>query len=353
MKTVIRGTGMYVPEEIVDNARLSLLMDTDDEWVVKRTGIRERRYASPEQATSDLGTAAARQALEDAGLRPEEIDYVIFATMTPDHYFPGAGVHLQRKLGLRNVPCLDIRQQCAGFLYGMQTADAIIRSGQAKRVLVIGAEIHVGFMPYKSWDVVYGERKKRVPQEEFDWNTTVRDRLVIFGDGAGAFVLEGEEDSGTGRGILDMEIFTDGALADKLWVDGGGSAYRPYFDASMQEDGRTMPIVQGREVFRLAVTLMPEALAGLLEKNGFDKDDLDLVVMHQANLRINEAIQQRIGLRDDQVFNNIQKYGNTTAATLPMAYHEAIRERDLPAGSLVAFVALGSGLHWGALLYRS
>jgi 3-oxoacyl-[acyl-carrier-protein] synthase-3 len=350
MRTVFLGTGMHVPGNVVDNHRLSRVMDTSDEWIRQRSGIVTRHYADPDEATSDLAVPAAERALAEAGLGRDEIDYVIFATMTPDHYFPGSGPVFQRKLGLGRVPVLDIRQQCAGFLYGLQLADALIRSGQQRNVLLIGAEVHGGFMPWKSWDVVLGRSDRAVDPDEFAWNSRFRDRTVLFGDGAGAFVITAQDRED--RGLEDVIVHSDGALADRMWVDGGGSAYRPYFDNEMFADGATIPIVEGREVFKMAVTLLPEVVETTLDKNGYSLDDVRLLIVHQANLRINEAVQKRLGLDDDRVFNNIQRYGNTTAATLPLAFHEARAERDLQPGDLVCFAALGSGLNWGAALYR-
>ena len=231
MRAVIRGTGMYVPPNVVDNHRLAVLMDTSDEWIRKRSGIVTRHYASPDQATSDLAVPAAQRALEDAGVEASEIDYVVFATMTPDYYFPGAAPIFKRKLGLCTIPCLDIRQQCSGFLYGLQLADALVRSGASRNVLLIGAEVHGGFMPYKDWDVVLGRSKAKVSPEEFKRNTLFRDRLVLFGDGAGAFVVSGDDSDE--RGIESVRAHADGKYADKLWVDGGGSAYRHYFEPRM------------------------------------------------------------------------------------------------------------------------
>jgi 3-oxoacyl-[acyl-carrier-protein] synthase-3 len=341
---------MYVPENVVDNDLLSRLMDTSDEWIRKRTGIEARRLSDRGQATSDLAVPAARAAMEDAGIGKEEIDYLVFATMTPDYYFPGSGSIAQRKVGLPNIPCLDIRQQCCGFLYGLQLADSLVRSGTARNVLLVGAESHCGFMPFKSWDILLEGADHEVPQEEYDWNTRFRDRMVLFGDGAGAAVISGEETEE--RGILDCVVHADGNLWDKMWVPSGGTAYRPYLDEEMVRRGDHIPIVVGREVFKTAVTYMPDAVNEVLKRNGMTLDDVDLLIMHQANLRINEAIQKRLGLPDEKVFNNIQKYGNTTAATIPMAFHEAKRERNLAPGSLICFVALGSGLNWGAALYR-
>ncbi len=373
MRTVIRGTGTYVPRNAVDNERMSRLMDTNDEWIRRRTGIEKRHFADVDECTSDLAVRAAEAALADAGVDRSEIDYVVFATMTPDHYFPGSGSQFHEKLGLPPVPCLDIRQQCAGFLYGLQVANALIQSGAARRLLLVGAEVHGGFMPW-SWDVVFGETDRDVTPEEFENNTRFRDRIVLFGDAAGVFVLSADDGEGTtigdrsggegqaattggagkggGRGLIDVDVRTDGSLADKMIVHGGGSRFRPYFDAGMAERGEIVPVVQGREVFKAAVTKMPEAVEQILQRNDLKLDDLRLLVMHQANLRINEAVQLRLGLPDDRVFNNIQTYGNTTAATLPLAFHQAREQRQLKAGDLVAFTAVGSGLNWGAALYR-
>jgi 3-oxoacyl-[acyl-carrier-protein] synthase-3 len=350
MRAVFKGTGMHVPSNRVDNERLSKLMDTSDEWIRQRTGVVTRYYADENEATSDIAVPAAERALEEAGLDRRDIDYVIFATMTPDFYFPGSGAIFQRKLGLRRVGCLDIRQQCAGFLYGLQLASALIRAGQYRNVLLVGAEVHTGLMPFRSWDVALGRADHTVPAEEYRWNTRFRDRAVLFGDGAGAFVICTEEDGSSG--IEDVIVHSDGEYADRMHIPAGGSAFRPYFEPGMFERGETVPIVQGREVFKMATLVMPEAVSTILEKNGYGIDDLDLLVMHQANLRINEAVQKRLQLPDEKVFNNIQKYGNTTAATLPIAFHEARSARNLGKGSLVCFVALGSGLCWGAALYR-
>jgi len=350
MRAVISGTGMYVPPTVVDNKRLALLMDTSDEWIRVRTGIERRRYADPDQATSDLAIPAARAAIADAGLEPEDIDYVIFATMTPDYYFPGSAPFLQRGLGLRQVPCLDIRQQCTGFVYGLQLADALVRSGQHDTVLLVGAEVHSMFFPWRSWEVIFGDSECPAPPEEHARNTVSRNRSVLFGDGAGAVVIRpGDEDE---VGILDLLLHTDGTEAERLITPAGGSAYRPYYSPEMSESGDVVPVVEGRAVYRLAVRLMPEVVLQLLERNGLELDEVDLLIMHQANLRINQGVQKRLNLPDDRVFNNIQQYGNTTAATIPIAFHEARQQGCVHPGDLVCFVGLGSGLNWGAVLYR-
>jgi 3-oxoacyl-[acyl-carrier-protein] synthase-3 len=352
MRSVITGTGMYIPPTTVDNNALARVMDTSDEWIRVRTGIAQRHYASPDQASSDLAVPAAGQAIANAGLQPSDIDYVIFATMTADYFFPGSAPFLQRKLGLEQVPCLDIRQQCAGFVYALQLADALIRSGQYRRVLVIGAEAHASLIPWKktTWEVVLGESDGKVSAEEYGANTTTRDRVVLFGDGAGAVVVEARDDGD--RGIVDCLLHTNGNEAERLWTKASGSAFRPYIRHEMIESGDVVPIVEGRKVYALAVTFMPQVTLEILERNGLSLDDLDLVIMHQANLRINEGVQKRLGLPDDKVFNNIEHYGNTTAGTIPIAYHEALGQGRAKPGDLVAFVGLGSGLNWGAILYR-
>ncbi len=349
MRTAIIGTGMYVPPRRVTNDDLTRIMDTSDDWIRARTGIEERRFVEPGEATSDVALPAARAALEDAGLTVENIDYLIVATMTPDHYFPGTAPFLARKLGMTRVPALDIRQQCAGFVYGLQLADALIRSEQHRNVLLVGAEVHSSLMPWESWDVLLGDSDRPVPDREYARNTETRGRTVLFGDGAGAVVLTAREEGG----IIDVLLHTDGNFAEKLWTKAGGSAYRPYFTQEMIESGDITPLVEGREVFRLAVTLMPEVLRSIVERNGLAIEDLDLLLFHQANLRINEAVQKRLGVPDDKVINNIQRYGNTTAGTLPILLHEARQQGRVKPGSLLAFVALGAGLNWGAVLYRA
>ncbi len=352
MRAVITGTGMYIPDATVDNNDLARLMDTSDEWIQVRTGIVKRQYAAPDQATSDLAVPAARQAIEDAGLQPADIDYLVVATMTPDYYFPGSAPFIQRKLGLEHIPCLDIRQQCAGFVYALQLADALICSGRHKRVLVVGGEAHASLVPWSdhSWDVALGKDDDPVSQEDYEKNTATRDRVVIFGDGAGAVVVEARED--VDQGVIDCLLHTNGDEAERLWTMAAGSAFRPYIRQEMIDSGDIIPIVDGRKVYALAVTFMPKVTLEILERNGLTTDDLDLVIMHQANLRINEGVQKRLGLPDDKVFNNIQNYGNTTAGTIPIAYHEALEQGRAKEGDLVCFVGLGSGLNWGAILYR-
>jgi 3-oxoacyl-[acyl-carrier-protein] synthase-3 len=344
---------MFVPDGVVTNARLSRLMDTTDEWIRQRTGIEERHFARRGQSSATLGVEAARRALADAGLSPEDLDLIVFATMTPDHYFPGNGGILAKGLGLTSTPALDIRMQCAGFLSGLQVSDAFIRSGSARRVLLVGAECHASLFPWgeEEWAVLFGESDGPVPEASRAWGTAHRDRAVIFGDGAGAFVLEAN-DSGDGRGFLGFRMRTDGTHWDKLYVPGGGSASFPYFTPAMFEDNRTIPVVEGRQVFRLATTAMPEIVREIVGAHGLALGDVSLLLMHQANLRINEAVQKHLELGDERVYNNIQRYGNTTAATLPLVFHEAKAQGRIRPGDHVVFTALGAGLHWGAGLLR-
>ena len=344
---------MFVPEGVVTNERLSRLMDTSDEWIRQRTGIEERRLARRGVSSCDLGVEAARRALDDAGLAARDVDLIIFATMTPAHYFPGNGGLLATRLGLSTTHALDIRMQCAGFLSGLHVADAFIRSGAYRRVLLVGAECHASLFPWTDAEfaILFGDSDAAASPEVLAWGSAHRDRAVIFGDGAGAFVLEAADPDGE-RGFLGFEMRTDGAHFDKLYVPGGGSASFPYFSPEMFANNGTIPIVEGRQVFRLATTAMPQIVRETLENRGLGTDDLSLLLMHQANLRINEAVQKNLGLPDEKVFNNIQRYGNTTAATLPLVFHEARQAGRVRPGDLVCFTALGAGLHWGAGLLR-
>ena len=345
---------MFVPEGRVTNERLSLFMDTTDEWIRQRTGIAERRLARRGQSSSVLGAEAARRALADAGLEPRDVDLIVFATMTPDHYFPGNGGLLARALGLESTHAIDLRMQCAGFLSGLHVSDAFIRSGAARRILLVGAECHASLFSWtdEDWAVLFGESEGPVRAGAREWGTLHRDRAVIFGDGAGAFVLEAHEED-DGRGFQAFRMRTDGGHWDKLYVPGGGSASFPYFSPAMFADNLTVPVVEGRQVYRLATTAMPEIVREILGERGLAPSDLSLLLMHQANLRINEAVQKNLGLSDAQVFHNIQRYGNTTAATLPLVFHEARAAGRIRPGDLVGFVALGAGLHWGAALLRA
>ncbi len=352
-RAIFAGSGVAVPPRVVDNLAWSRVLETTDAWVRERSGIVERRFVERGQASSDLGAEAARAALADAGVAPDEVDYLVVATMTPDHYFPGCGTLIQQKAGLRPVPALDLRQQCAGFAYGLQVVDALIGAGIARTVLLVGTDVHTSLMPFseRTWELLEGRGNGALDPEEFAWNSRFRHLVVLFGDGAGAMLFRAGAPEG-GRGILGSELHGDGAHRDILMVPGLGSSRRPFVTAEAIAAADTVPVMEGRQVFKLAVTRMPEATTTLLALNGYGIADLDLLVMHQANLRINEAAQKVLGLPDAKVHNNIQRYGNTTSATLPLAFHEARQEGKAPPGSLVAFAALGAGLHWGAVLLR-
>lgn len=354
MRAVLAGSGIAVPPVQVTNDMLGRVMETNDDWVRERSGVITRYYVDRGTTSSDLGAAASRSALEDAGIEPGEVDYIVCATMTPDHFFPGAGTAIQEKLGIPPIPALDIRQQCAGFAYGLQLVDALVRSGQARTVLLVGCDVHTALMPFsaRTWEVLEGRDPGPLDEADFAWNSKFRHLLVLFGDAAGAMVFRARPAS-EGRGILGSALFGDGAEKKILYVPGGGSLHRPWVSEEMIRDGGTVPVMEGRQVFKLAVTRMPEATRNLLTKHGYGLEDLDLLVMHQANLRINEAAQKALGLPDAKVHNNISKYGNTTSATLPLCFHEARQAGKAPEGSLVAFAALGAGLHWGAVLMRA
>jgi 3-oxoacyl-[acyl-carrier-protein] synthase-3 len=349
MRTVIKGSGFVVGEHLVKNEALGRVCDTNDQWIRERSGIEQRYYAADGTTTSDLGVRAAKVALESAGVAPSEIDYVVFATMTPDYYFPGCGALLQTKLGLRTIPTLDIRQQCTGFIYGLQVADALLRTGSAKKLLLVGAEVHSGFMPWKDFNVVFGTAEPHHTEEEWAFSTKYRDRTVLFGDAGAAVVLEATDDDN--RGLLDIRLHSDGSFAEKLYVP-SGFAWRPYLTEAMVREGRHIPEMDGKQVFRMAVTKMPEIVREILAANKLTLDDVSLLIAHQANLRINESVQKSLGLPDDRVYNNIQKYGNTTAATIPLAYDECRRAGRIKKGDLVCFAGLGAGFHWGAALMR-
>ena len=352
MRSVITGTGVGLPPHIVTNAALAGIMDTSDEWIRTRSGIQERRYAEPGQGSSDLGVLAGRAALASAGLGPGDLDAVIFATMTPDYVLPGNGPLLQAALGLRtDLPTFDIRQQCSGFLYGLELADLLLQSGRYRRVLLVGAEAHTPFMPWHlGWDTLIGLSTREVTEAEKAENTASRDRTVLFGDGAGAVVIEARDGN---TGLLKTRLYTDGAGAGVLTMKGASFKRRPFVTAEQIDAGDTLPVMSGKEVFKSAVTLMPQAIRDVCAEAGVAVEDLDLVLVHQANLRIIEGVQKALGLPPEKVPHNIERYGNTTAATLPILFHECVADRRIQPGMLVAFTALGSGLHWGAALYRA
>ena len=353
MKSVITGSGIGVPKNVVANDKLARIMDTTDEWIRTRSGITERRVADPGQGSSELGITAARAALQAAGRQPSDIDAVIFATMTPDFFFPGNGPLVQAGLGLReSIPTFDIRQQCSGFLYGLDLADSLIKSRKYRRILLIGGDVHTPFMPWANgWDTTIGLEERVVTAEERELNTRYRDRLVLFGDGAGAVVVEGVEDDR--RGLLAARLFTAGSGAEALYVKGVGFRHRPYVDREQIDAGDFIPVMEGREVYRQAVSKMPQSVREVCSAASVEIDRIDVLLIHQANLRIVEAVGKQLGLPPEKVPHNIERYGNTTAGTLPILFHESLQDGTIQPGMLVCFTALGSGLHWGAALYQA
>jgi 3-oxoacyl-[acyl-carrier-protein] synthase-3 len=354
MRSVITGTGIGVPKNVVTNHDLAKVMDTSDEWIRTRSGVEERRYVDDGQGSSDLGILATEQALAAAGKTKDDIDAIVFATMTPDHFFPGNGPVLQAKMGFaESTPTFDIRQQCSGFLYGLDLADSLVRSGKYKRVLLIGADVHTPFMPWQNnWALTIGQSTRETTPEEFAANTAIRDRTVLFGDGAGAVIVEGSE-NGDGRGLLATKLFTNGSNMEALYTAGVGFRRRPYVTHEQLDATEQIPVMEGREVFKQAVSKMPAAVREVCAAEGIDPSEIDLLLIHQANLRIIEAVGKQLGLPPEKVPHNIERYGNTTAGTLPILFHECVQDGRVKPGMLVCFTALGSGLHWGAALYRA
>jgi 3-oxoacyl-[acyl-carrier-protein] synthase-3 len=352
MRSIITGTGIGIPKNVVPNSALTRIMDTTDEWIRTRSGVEQRHYADDGQGSSDLGMIAAAAALEAAGRTKDDIDAIVFATMTPDHFFPGNGPVVQSKMGFReSIPTFDIRQQCSGFLYGLDLADSLIRSGKYGRVLLIGADVHSPFMPWhKGWATTIGQEDREITPEEYAANTAIRDRTVLFGDGAGAVVVEGSDDD---HGLLATKLFTDGSNIQALFVPGVGFRRRPYVSHEQIDANEFIPVMEGREVFKEAVSKMPAAVRAVCETAGVTVTDIDLLIVHQANLRIVEAVAKQLGLPKEKVPHNIDRYGNTTAGTLPILFHELRQSGRVPPGSLICFTALGAGLHWGAALYRA
>jgi 3-oxoacyl-[acyl-carrier-protein] synthase-3 len=351
-RAVIAGSGQEIRGNRTTNAMMAKIMDTSDEWIRERSGVEARYFVEKGTSTTDLGEAAARKALAAAGVAESEVDLVVFATMTPDHYFPGCGALLQARLGLRPVPCFDIRQQCSGFLYGLQLADAHVRAGLARTVLLVGAEVHSGFMSWTEaqFEHMYGRNATPPTPDEYAWNTRFRHLTVLFGDAGAAVVLKAEEGE---RGILGQTLHADGKDFEKLYVPGTGFRHRPYTDPGQFERGEHIPVMDGRYVFKMATTNMVEAARELLKAHGVTPADLKLVLMHQANKRINEYCAKALGLTEAQVPSNIERYGNTTAATIPLLWDECARDGRLTPGDLVLLVAFGAGMTWGATLVRA
>lgn len=351
MGSVVVGTGISVPDNVVSNHDLARIMDTTDEWITSRTGVKERRFVDPGVGASDLAIGAVGAALLDAGIEPDRVDALVTATMTPDYIAPGIAGLVQDGAGMGHIAAYDIRQQCSGFLYGLDLADALIASDRADTVVVAGTEVHAGFQPWsrESWDVVLGQTGEVSP-EDFARNTEYRAWGVLFGDGAGAMVLS--RGSRQDEGMLATSLHTDGGSFELIWVPGVGFKSRPYVTADDLATDRHLPRMDGGGLFRKAVRLMPEAAQAVLDKTGLDLDDVDLVVAHQANDRILEGVRRQFGMGPEKVPSNIGSYGNTTAGTLPILYHELRSAGQVHPGSVVCFAAFGAGAHYGAALYR-
>lgn len=344
-RSVIAGIGMYVPSQVVTNEDLTKYMETSDAWIQERTGIKERRFAHrTEETTTTMGVEAAKMAMERAGVNAEDIDFIVFATLSPDYYFPGCGVLLQRAMKMKEIGALDVRNQCSGFIYALSVADQFIRSGMYKNILVVGSEKHS-----------FG----------LDLTTRGRNVSVIFGDGAGAVVLQPTEED---RGMLSTHLHSDGSEAEVLamynpgthanhWKEGladfdEAEAAQMFMSHNMIDKAQLFPNMDGQTVFKKAVVKFPEVILEALDQNGYKPSDLSLLVPHQANLRISQFVQHKLGLSDEQVFNNIQRYGNTTAASIPIALCEAWQEGRIKKGDLVCLAAFGSGFTWASALLK-
>ena len=330
----ISGLGFYLPENIGTNDDLSKIMDTSDEWIRERTGIKERRWIdrTSEDTTSVMGVKAAKMAISDANLTKDDIDFIIFATLSPDYFFPGAGVMVQDMMDMNTVGALDVRNQCSGFIYALSTADQFVKTGMYKNILVIGSETH---------------------SPGLDKTTRGRGVSVIFGDGAGAVVVSREEDNS--KGILSTHLHSQGEHAKELSVISPGLGTRWVSDIIKDNDPNEesyLPYMNGQFVFKNAVVRFSEVINEALEKNNLKKDDIKLLIPHQANLRIAQFIQKKFKLEDNQVFNNITKYGNTTAASIPIALAEAYRANLIQKNDIIVLAAFGSGFTWGSALIR-
>ncbi|MGE3840871.1 MAG: 3-oxoacyl-ACP synthase III family protein [Vicinamibacterales bacterium] len=350
-RAVIVGSGSEIAPHLVTNEMLGRIMETSDSWIQERTGVKSRYFVEAGVSTSQLAEPAARRALEAAGVSPADIDLIVFATMTPDYYFPGCGGLLQSRLEIPPVPCFDVRQQCSGFLYALQLADAQIRAGFATTALIVGAEVHSGFMPWgaASWARLSGDESAIISPEEWEINTSTRHLSVLFGDAAAAVVVRGV-DAASGRGLIDHVLHADGTDAGKLCVPGIGFRHRPYVQAERVARAEYVPVMDGRYVFKMATSRMIEVAQEILNRNGVTLDQVALVLMHQANLRINEYVQRALHLPDEKVLHNVDRYANTTAATIPLLWDEAVRTGRVRAGDLVLMVAFGAGMTWGASL---
>jgi 3-oxoacyl-[acyl-carrier-protein] synthase-3 len=346
-RSKIAGIGMYVPEQVVTNNDLKKYMDTSDEWIQERTGIQERHYAHrTKETTTTMAVEAATIAIERAGITPQDIDFIVFATLSPDYYFPGCGVLVQRAMKMKEIGALDVRNQCSGFVYALSVADQFIKTGMYKNILVIGSEKHS-----------FG----------LDFSTRGRNVSVIFGDGAGAVVLQPTEEANSG--ILSTHLHSDGSAAEILamynpgthanhWTEKPLATFdeaeiaQMFMSHKMIDNAELFPYMDGPAVFKKAVVKFPEVIVESLKANNLTAKDINMLIPHQANLRISQFVQQQLGLSDDQVHNNIQKYGNTTAASVPIALCEAYEQGRIKDGDLVCLAAFGSGFTWASALLR-
>ncbi len=325
----ITGTGMYVPPDVYTNKDLEKMMDTSDEWIQQRSGIKERRFAKPGVGPSDMAVEAANKAMAMAGIEAKDLDLIVFATLSPDYYFPGSAVFLQDKLKARQVACLDVRNQCSGFLYGLDIGQLYVAAGQAERVLVVGAEAH---------------------SRALNLTTAGRDVAVLFGDGAGAVILEASKSPE--RGIMSVHLHADGAFRDQLKIEFPGTRQWPFITKQNIDDSLHFPVMEGKLVFKHAVTRMPEAVGEALAKNHLQPGDVDLFLFHQANLRINEAVMKHLDQPMEKTYNNIDKYGNCSAASIPMCLDECVRAGRLKEGQIVCMASFGAGFTWGSAIIR-
>ncbi len=329
-RAIITGTGHYVPPRTVTNADLEKLINTTDEWIRERSGILERHWVEPGTGPSDLAVEAAKQALDRAGLGKDEIDFIVAATLSPDYYFPGIGVLVQAKLGLSNIGALDVRNQCSGFIYALSVADQYIRAGTYKKILLVAAEVQ---------------------STNLDFSDQGRDMAVLFGDGAGAVIIE-PNPADDGRGILSTHLYCDGRFASELWMENPCPKNSPVFQLEMFTQGKFFPHMDGRKVFINAVERMPEAVMAGLRHNGLDLKDVSLVIPHQANDRISQMVAKKLQLPDSKIVRNIQRYGNTTAASIPIALDEVVQDGRLKHGDLLVLTAFGSGFTWASAIIR-
>lgn len=326
----ITGIGHAVPERVVTNEDLAKLMDTSDEWITERSGVKERHHVRSDEETgaSDLGVQASEIAIEMAGLSPRDIDLIVFATISSDYFLPGSAVMVQEKMGMRHVGAFDVRAACSGFVYGLSVADQFIRTGMYDNILLIGGEIQSVALKF---------------------TTEHRNLAVLFGDGAGAAILQPSDD---GAGVLSTHLHSDGSHLEDLWLPAPGSKYKPFNSKELIDEDLHVPHMNGREVFKNAVVRFPEVIHEALDHNGLSIEDVSLVIPHQANYRISQAVAKRLGVGMDRVYSNIHKYGNTTAASIPIAMSEAYAEGKISPGDIIVLAAFGSGFTWASAAIR-